>query len=98
MRKLQAKDMFKLSAIIDKMGFKINALDENGIVKPQAEVGMEMFQFIISKIYLAQDEIIDLIADLTQKSKDEVEQQSPKEIIDTVKEILAQDGVLDFLK
>jgi len=93
MRKLETDDMFLLSEIADKMDVKI---DVKG--KSQEEAGTELIFFLVKKAYKAKDEIKQLVATLTEKTPEEVSKMSPKELITSVKEILKQDGVLDFFK
>lgn len=93
MRKLQTDDMFLLSEIADKMDIK---LDVKG--KTQEEAGAELIMFLVKKAHKAKDEIKNLVAALTEKSSEEVAKMSPKEMINNVKEILKQDGLLDFFK
>lgn len=98
MKKLAAKDLFKLSKIVRKMGIKISVTDENGVRKSQEQIGADFILGIISSIDLAQDEIIALIAELEDKSIEEIENQSPKELFEQIKSLMAQEGVSDFLK
>jgi aspartate carbamoyltransferase regulatory subunit len=93
MRKLKTDDMFLLSEIADKMDIK---LDVKG--KTQEEVGAELILFLVKKAHKAKDEIKTLVATLTGKPLEEVSDMSPNEMINNVKEILKQDGVLDFFK
>lgn len=93
MRKLQTDDMFLLSEIVDKMDL---AIDPKG--KTQEELGTELVVTLVRKAHKAKEEIKELVASLTGKTAEEVGQMSPKEMIDTVSEIMKQDGVLDFFK
>jgi len=93
MRKLETDDMFLLSEIADKMDIKIDAAG-----KSQEEIGADLMLFLIKKSYKAKDEIKQLVATLTEKTAEEVGKMSPKQLIASVKEILKQDGVLDFFK
>lgn len=93
MRKLEGDDMFSLSEIADKMDIK---LDVKG--KSQEEIGVELMLFLIKKSHKAKDEIKQLVATLTEKTTEEVGKMSPKQLITSIKEILKQDGVLDFFK
>ena len=93
MRKLEGDDMFLLSEIADKMDIK---LDVKG--KSQEEIGVDLMLFLIKKSHKAKDEIKQLVATLTEKTIEEVSKMSPKELVTSIKEILKQDGVLDFFK
>ena len=93
MRKLETDDMFLLSEIADKMDIK---LDVKG--KTQEEAGTELILFLVKKAYKAKDEIKQLVATLTEKTPEEVSRMSPKQLVTSIKEILKQDGVLDFFK
>lgn len=98
MKELTAKDLFKLSKIVRKMGIKISVVDENGVRKSQEQIGADFILHIISSIDLAQGEIVALLAELEGKTIDEIENQSPKELFEQIKNLLAQQGVTDFLK
>jgi len=93
MRELEGNDMFLLSEIADKMDIK---LDVKG--KSQEEIGVDLMLFLVKKSHKAKDEIKQLVATLTEKTSEEVGKMSPKQLITSVKEILKQDGVLDFFK
>ena len=93
MRKLKTDDMFIISEIADKMDLN---LDVKG--KSQEQVGADLFLQIVKKIHKAKVEINALISGLTGKTKEEISEQPLNETIQQIKEILGQDGVLDFLK
>ena len=93
MRLLEGNDMFLLSEIADKMDIK---LDVKG--KSQEEIGVDLMLFLVKKSHKAKDEIKQLVATLTEKTAEEVGKMSPKQLIASIKEILKQDGVLDFFK
>lgn len=105
MRKLDVEDMYLLSEIADKMEFtmpkypeipdKMSKAEKEAVVKTY---GAEIITFIIRKIHKAKIEVNQLIANATEKSIDEVKKMSPGEMIAIIKEILKQDGVLDFFK
>ena len=93
MRKLETDDMFLLSEIADKMDIKIDAAG-----KSQEEIGADLMLFLVKKSHKAKDEIKQLVATLTEKTAEEVGKMSPKQLVTSIKEILKQDGVLDFFK
>ena len=93
MRKLEADDMFLLSEIIDKMDIKIDFT-----IKNQEQMGADLFMQLIRKTHKAKAEIRELIASLSGKSAEEVGKMSPSQMIGDIKEILKQDGVMDFFK
>jgi hypothetical protein len=98
MRKLTALDLFKVSKIVRKMGIKIKVVDESGVRKSQQQIGADFAINIISSLDLAQDEIVSLIAELEGMTIEEVENQSPKTLFEQISNLLAQEGVSDFLK
>jgi hypothetical protein len=101
MRELQNDDMYLLSEIADKMDFtlpKAPVMDKKNMQEAQKEYGMQIITLLIKRLYRAKNEINQLIANVTEKSIDEVSKMSIKETIDTFKKILTQDGVLDFFK
>lgn len=93
MRQLQTDDMFLLSEIVDKMDLTI---DPKG--KSQEELGAELIVMLARRVHRAKDEIKALVAELTGKSPEEVGAMPPGEMIEAVKQIISQDGVLDFFK
>jgi hypothetical protein len=92
---LKTKDMFLLSAIADKTGLstELPAILKN---KDQEQVGIQLVAFVISKLYKAQNEVIALIVSATGKTKDEVDNLGMKELVEVVKGILGEEGILDF--
>jgi hypothetical protein len=94
MRKLETDDMFLLSEILDKMEYNVNFSKDT----TQEQLGVEMLIQLSRKAYKAKDEIKTFIANVTGKSTDEVSKMPIKELIKTLKNILQQDGVMDFLQ
>ena len=92
---LKTKDMFLLSAIADKTGIA-EQLPTIMKDKDANTVGVKIVGLVISKLYKAENEVIALIVSSTGKSLEQVKGMALKELIETVKGILAEEGVLDF--
>jgi len=98
MRKLGKDDLYSLSEIADKMDASMPEIKSTGGLltkKDQEQYGIDLAHGLFRKMYKAKKEIDALILDITGQT---LEGKSPQEIVSLFKEILAQDGVLDFLK
>lgn len=105
MREIQNTDMYILSEIADKMDLqfpKMQKLPKNAdtetISEARNEYGKELITMLIKKIHKAKNEINQLISNITEKPISEVEKMSIKETVNTLSNVLKQDGVLDFFK
>lgn len=104
MRELQNDDMYILSEIADKMNLSfpkspnMKDLSEEEKEQIRNDYGKEVITIIIRSIHKAKSEINRLLANVLEKSIEEIEKMSIKETIATLKELLKQDGVLDFFK
>lgn len=87
---LTLKQGIKLSAIIDKLGIKIN--NPNGT---QEEVGADLMMQILSKAHKAENEIYAFVAEVKGISSKEAENI---DLISFVKELTADPGVINFFK
>lgn len=92
---LKAKDMFLLSAIADKTGLG-EQLPQIIKGKDADQVGVQLVGLIASKLYKAQTEVIALIVSATGKTKEEVDNMGMKDLVSTIKDLLAEEGVIDF--
>ena len=104
MRVLQNQDMYLLSQIADKMDIKFPDLPATA-GKSKKEVddirndyGVKCITLVFRNVYKAQNEINQLIANVSEKSVEEVKTMSLGETIRSFSEILKQEGVLDFFK
>jgi len=112
LRELQTDDAFLLSEIIDKMeiDIDIDAItkllggggDKGKRGNPDARaVGIQMFGKlavqVVRRIHRAQDEVRQLVANMSGLSVDEVRQLPVTQLIGALRDILAMDGALDFL-
>lgn len=104
MRELQNEDMYILSEIADKIEFTLpkypmtkNKSDEE-IEIIQKDYGTQIITMLIRKIYKAKDEINKLLANVNEKSIEEISKMGIKDTILMLKTLLKQDGVLDFFK
>lgn len=86
------KDLFKVSKIYNKMEIKI----EVGEKVNQQELGAQLINKILSNIWKAEADVIELVADIKGVEPKELEDKSPTEFFGIVKEILDQEGAKDF--
>ena len=104
MRELQNEDMYILSEIADKIEFTLpkypdtNNKSEGEIAAIQKDYGLQIMTMLIRKIYKAKSEINKLLANVNEKSVEEISKMSIKETILMLKTLIKQDGVLDFFK
>lgn len=100
MRELKLKDIYKLSAIIDKMQVKadLNKLmdDAKQQSDAQAYIGGQMIMILISRLHMAQKEVSTFLADLTDKTAEELDNLSIKEVTNLFKELFSQNDMSGF--
>lgn len=98
---LKTKDMFTLSAIVDKMGLDEDIKEILAARKKKnfndEEMGEKLIFSIVKKMYKAKVEITQLLADISGKSIKDVENLQLKETIELIKKLLQEEGVLSFL-
>ena len=97
---LKTKDMFALSAIVDKMGLEdeVKLILKQSKGKGNAEaLGQELMFAIAKKLHRAESEVMTLLASVSGKDKKALEELPPKETFALIKDVLQQEGVLDFL-
>ena len=98
---LKTKDMFTLSAIVDKMGLDEDIKEILSARKKKSfndeEMGEKLIFSIVKKMYKAKVEITQLLADISGKSIKDVENLQLKETIELIKKLLQEEGVLSFL-
>jgi len=99
---IKTKHVFQLSRIIDKMDIKNEIqtmISESKKKKVDTEaLGTNIVMALLTKIHLAESETMTLLAEVSGKSKKEMEDQAPKETFKMIKDMLSEEGVLDFLK
>ena len=100
MRELKLKDIYKLSAIIDKMQVKtdLNKLMDEAKQSSdaQAYIGGQMALILVSKLHMTQKEVSSFLADLTGKTVDELEDLNIKEVTNLFKELFNQNDMSGF--
>ena len=99
---LKTKDMFTLSAIVDKMGLdedikEILSARKNKKGFSDEEMGEKLIFSIVKKMYKAKVEITQLLADISGKSIKDVENLQLSETIELIKKLLQEEGVMSFL-
>jgi acyl-CoA reductase-like NAD-dependent aldehyde dehydrogenase len=98
---LKTKDMFTLSAIVDKMGLDEDIKEILSARKKKnfndEEMGEKLIFSIVKKMYKARAEITQLLADISGKTIKDVENLQLKETIELIKKLLQEEGVLSFL-
>lgn len=92
MRKLTVDDLYLLSKIADKMDFELPSFDGANDENAQREYGMKLFSALFKKMHKAKDEISELVESVTGKNAKEM---SVKELMETFKSIMSQEGALD---
>ena len=102
MRELLIEDMYLISEIIDKMGFKMpkrqKVTKEYTEAEAEADWGNEIIRLIASKLYLAKDVVDKLLANVLEKDIEEIRKMKLKETMGTITSILGIEGVKDFFK
>lgn len=87
---LTIKQGLKLSAIIDKLDIKI--IDPKA---SQEEIGADLLMQVVKKVYKAEKEIYEFIMSAKKISEEEAENT---DLIEFLKELLSNTGIIDFFK
>lgn len=100
MRGLQFSDVFRFSEILDKTGleFDLNAMldkaKEDSNV--QAKVGGQIGLLILKKIHKAEKEVYKFIANLEEKTVEDIQKYSIKDLLRFFEELVKQEDFADF--
>jgi len=98
---IKTKHIFQLSRIVDKMGLDEDIKDIMAVTKKkkvdESELGYKIVMALGRKLHMAEAEVMTLLADISGKSSKDIEDQSPKETFGMIRELLSEEGVLDFL-
>jgi|GEM_PF-1990403 len=97
---IKTKHLFKLSAMVDKMGLDEELkllLGKDKKKMSNQDLGQTIIMAIVKKMHRAEKETIELLASVTGKTKKEIEDLPIKDLIELFNSILSEDGVLDFL-
>lgn len=105
-RNLKTKDLFSFTRIIKKMNMKseIKELVQDVTGKTdeekkaaEQELKIDLILMFVENIGNAEQEIYKLLADLSDKKPQEIEEQSPKDTFEMVNELFNEEGFGDFL-
>lgn len=100
MRKLTFDDTFLLSEVLDKLNIDtdLNKLFDEAQKQPDkaAFLGGQLVLTVVKRWHFAKDEIIALIASLTEKTKEETKALSLKEIKKVLLELFKSEDFKDF--
>lgn len=102
MQGLTIRQLMKLSRILKKMGFKINLTDyifgekfdkqlkemESTLTNKKDNVFINIVVFFIENMYLAENELIELLSDINKKSIKEIESYSTDELINNIQTVV----------
>lgn len=98
---LKTKDMYVLSAIVDKMGLdediKLILSARKGKTITDTEMGEQLIVSIVKKMYKAKVEITSILSSISGKPSKEIDELPLKETIELIKTLLKEEGVMDFL-
>lgn len=100
MRELNIEDAFALSQILDKTGLQIDINAYADAAKKgkdaQAYMGGQLVLSILKKIHLAKNEIIKLLADVSEEDIEDVKKWNISKIKDVFTEIFKNTDLKDF--
>lgn len=106
MRDLNITDAFQLSKIIDKMEIRFDIdemmnqiqdiLANEGTSKAQSYLGGQMVLTLVSKLHKAENEVIEWIASLSEKSIDDVRKLKFKELKEILAELFSSEDFLEL--
>jgi phosphopentomutase len=97
---IKTRHIFMLSKLLDKIGMDEdlkNVLAGASGKASESEIGTQIILSLGKKIHKAQKEIVDLLADVTGKTAEQIEDLPVKETMELVRKMLSEEGVLDFL-
>lgn len=102
MRKLRFDDTFLLSQVIEDLDIQVDLnefLDKARKDKKDAQyVGGQFFLLLARKWHKGKKSIPEFVSAISEKSIDEVNAMSMKEVKEVFVEIFKQDGIQDFFK
>jgi len=102
MRELQFSDSFLFSEIIDKMNIQadLNKLFDDAKARKDSQeyLGGQLILMISKRWHLAQKEITHFIAELTEKTPEEVSKMKLSELKGLLKELFSNPEFADFFK
>ena len=87
---LTLKQGIKLSAIIDKLGLKIN-----DPAAPAEQIGADLIMQTVTKLHKAEQEVYALVADVKKISTEEA---ADVDIVDFIQELAGDSGAVNFFK
>jgi hypothetical protein len=93
-RKLKAKDVIIISKIMKKININFSDLK---IEKNTTKAGIEFAKLILEQYHLASEEINTFLADITGKTKKEIEELDLQEYALTIKDIFTKNNFSSFL-
>ena len=98
---IKTKHIFQLSRIVDKMGLSEDIKDIVAETQKknvdESSLGYKIIIALGRKLHMAEADVMTLLADISGKPKKDIEDQSPKETFGMIRELLSEEGVLDFL-
>lgn len=104
--KLKGKHIFLLSKIVRKMDLKnklpktqnVSGLTDEEKILKQEDIGRQFLFTVIESLYLAENEIIELLADASSVEYEEIQSLSFSELIEKVKELFSSEDFQSFFK
>lgn len=103
-RKLQVGDLFRLVSVLQKLNFdKLTALiksisSKKTDDKRAEELGVQIFGLLISELSNCQKELYVLIGGLINKDSDYIDTMPLDDLMELIKAISSQEGIVDFFK
>ena len=103
MKKLKTKHLFKMIQIIDICGIaneikniNLNSGDNNA--ETQTKLGLELMSCVVSKLWRAEQEVYELLAELNDRPVQEIKNLEIDEIVELLKELVQKGIVEAFFK
>ncbi len=98
MRKLLFKDVFALSAIIEKIGVKIKPQNEDGTEKSASEIGAEVIGALFTGLHKAENEICTFLSSIFEVKTEDIQNADIETMTRFISEFKGDDGLRNFLK
>lgn len=103
---IKTKVLFKLLKLVKKIGILdeikslfrvVNDAKKEDLEKMQEEAGIDLVIKIVSNLDITETEVYDLLADIEEKTIDEIKEQDLNNTIDILKELFTSSVFRSFL-
>lgn len=106
MLSLKGRHIFLISKIVRKMDLKnklpktinVTGMTDEEKLLIQEDIGKQFLFMVIENLYLAEQEIIELLAQCSLKTYEEISELSFNELVEMIKELFSSEDFQSFFK